>query len=440
MALHPTSTRSKALSKNIIRSAIYKGANVLFNFLVVREAIAFFGKDDYGIWLAVLAFFTWFSSLEFGVSSSLRNNITKSYTDEKLADVKAIITKGYVSLGYIFLLVILLFVISLFFTPIEHLFIGNNKTISNLTFVLLISSILYFSHFIFFYLHGILLAVHYARSTYLIVAIQNAILLLGLIMFRKFEFNPSLLLICVWFSFVPFIVWLVASIICYSNILKDIRPSLRSIHFSFRDSFKGLNRSFFIIQVCTLIIFSTDNIIIVNYLNSTEVSIYNVVFKYFNLLLVIFNLIIVPFWASFTESYYKNDRVWIVNSFKKLILFWIGILILGLIMVIIYRPAIQLWIGEDLSISFSLILYMCASVLLTSWNNIFIFFLRAITKVNLQMKLVLFSAIINIPLSIYLINYFNSTGVIIATCIALLPLSILLPIQCYSVLKKMPAH
>jgi len=53
------------------------------------------------------------------------------------------------------------------------------------------------------------------------------------------------------------------------------------------------------------------------------------------------------------------------------------------------------------------------------------------------MYLLVVAALVNIPLSFLLMSYYNSTGVIIATTIVLLPLSIALPFQYRSIVKNL---
>ena len=42
--------------------------------------------------------------------------------------------------------------------------------------------------------------------------------------------------------------------------------------------------------------------------------------------MVIFNLVLLPYWASFAEAAHQKDRKWIQNNVKKLILFVVWIL------------------------------------------------------------------------------------------------------------------
>ena len=81
---------------------------------------------------------------------------------------------------------------------------------------------------------------------------------------------------------------------------------------------------------------------------------------------------------------------------------------------------------------------MSLFVLVRVYGSIYMYFLNAIGKIKLQLWLYVFGAIINIPLSIFLVKQFNlgSSGVILGTVVSIISLSIVLPIQTYKILKK----
>ena len=65
------------------------------------------------------------------------------------------------------------------------------------------------------------------------------------------------------------------------------------------------------------------------------------------------------------------------------------------------------------------------------------YFLNGINKINLSLGLTIFGAVINIPLCIALIKAdFGVTGIVIGTCISILPTTIALPIQAFKILNK----
>ncbi len=423
---------TEKLVSNIFGSTLYKGIDVLFNFLLVRFAIQFFGEEDYGVWLTVLSVFTWFSVIEFGVSSSFRNRMTQFFADKKIAVLKEWIGKGYKATTIIYTTAIILFLVTLIFINSPFETYGEDfKLVFQLSFVL------YMIHYIFFFLQTVLLATHHTKSIYLISALQKAILLIGILMFMYFELTPSLIFICLWFSSIPLLVWTFASLFSYNKFLVELKPDLKK---SFQQKTKVLNevkRAFFIIQISTLIVYSTDNLIIINQLSGAEVTNYNIAFKYFNILIIIFNIVLLPYWSSFTEAVHRKDINWITKNVKRLMFFWGGMVLLGIIMLFLSSFAYDLWIGKETTISFQLSIFMGISVLITCWNNIFSYFLNSISKTNWQMYLLVVAALVNIPLSFLLMSYYNSTGVIIATTIVLLPLSIALPFQYRSIVKNL---
>ena len=431
------SVRTRKLVNNVLGASFYKGINILFNLLLVRYSIEFIGEEKYGVWLTLLSFFVWFSAFEVGITSSLRNQLTKYFADQQFEKIKQLISKGYKFLIIVYLSLIGLFTIILFFLPVETIFTSKENNIVNFNLIFQASLVFYLLHYIFFFLHNILLAMHYTKTTYLIVALQNGLLLVGVTLFNYFNFPPSFLLFCLLFSVVPLLVWLFSSMFSFTTFLKKIGPSVKNIFIEEPVSFKRIDKSFFVMQTCTLVIFSTDNLIIANQLSGTEVSKYNIVFRYFNILIVFFNLILIPYWASFAEAAHQKDRKWIRNNIKKLVLVWFGITLLAVVMLLVSNTVYKLWIGKDLAISITLSLAMCLSILLTAWYTIFGYFLNSVSETKLQTKILIISALFNIPLSVVLLNYFGSTGVILATCVALLPLAVALPLQYLTIIKKM---
>lgn len=174
-----------------------------------------------------------------------------------------------------------------------------------------------------------------------------------------------------------------------------------------------------------------------NLLSGEDVTLYNITFKYFNILIVLFNLVLLPYWASFTDAYFKADKGWITTHIQRLILVWIGIFIGGVFMFFVSSWAFKLWIGKSINADTSLSIFMLVSILLSAWNSIFSYFLNGISKVGMQKWLLILAAIINIPLSFYLVNRLGASGAIIATCISLFPTALFLPFQYRKIINEM---
>lgn len=426
------------LSKNLLPSIFYKGINVIFSLLIVRFSIEYIGSESYGVWLTMFSFFTWFSAVEAGVSRSLRKKLTIYFSEKKTSSVALLIGKGYKNLAILFLIIISILVLISFFTPFAELFTGSLKMgFSNFKFLFVICTVLYISHFIFFFLNTILLSFHRPEDTYRLTAFQNAIIIAGILFLKYASFESNFFYFCVWLSLAPLLTWVLAGAYYFNGPLNTFKPKKKVLFPTQFKPLKKINTSFFIIQVCTLIIYSTDHLIITNYLSGTEVTKYNIGFKYFNLLTIVFNIIILPYWSMFSEAAHKKNKSWIKLHIKKLIIVLMAITFFAVIMLLFSDYFYLLWIGKDLNISFTLSVFMALSTLITAWIKIFMFYLNSIEDLKPQRNLLLISAVINLPLSIFLLSIWGAAGVIMATFISLLPLAFMLPIRYRYVLAKL---
>ena len=201
----------------------------------------------------------------------------------------------------------------------------------------------------------------------------------------------------------------------------------------------GLGLYFFLIQISLLILMTTDNMIIMRYLGAEEVATYDIISKLFQAILVIESLISAPMWPLFIDAYVKNDKNWIIKIYIKLNLLFL-VAILGVTIVVYIAPLlIKIWIGKDLVFPKYLILFLGIFTINRIWGDIYCIFTNATNKIKLQMWLLILGAVINIPLSIFFIKKFSfgSSGVILATNISLLPVSVIIPIQVYKIIKNM---
>src|SRR5690554_67607 len=248
--------------KGVLRlSFIYKGANVLLSFLLVRYTIQFAGEEVYGVWVTILAFLTWFSVIESGVSNSFRNQITSYFSERNYTAIKKHISAAYQILTFIYFSLAIFLIAVIITTPFYTLFQSDN--ITNTQTALTISVLFYFIYFVFHYLNNVLLATHQAEKTYLFLLIQNVVVLLFLFILKLSGIKANLLLVCTAYTLSPMISWLILNFLSYKFFLKKIHPNILDFQKK-KQLFKQLNPSFFVIQFFTLLIYSTDNIIILN--------------------------------------------------------------------------------------------------------------------------------------------------------------------------------
>ena len=73
------------------------------------------------------------------------------------------------------------------------------------------------------------------------------------------------------------------------------------------------------IQVAVIVLYQTSNFIMIRYYGPESVTQYNVAYKLFFSLNMVFAIIITPVWAAVTDAIAKNEIEWVQRAFRKYI-------------------------------------------------------------------------------------------------------------------------
>jgi O-antigen/teichoic acid export membrane protein len=191
----------------------------------------------------------------------------------------------------------------------------------------------------------------------------------------------------------------------------------------------SLGIKFFIIQMAAVIFYQTSNIIISHLFGPEQVTPYNIAYKYFGVVTMLFGMIMVPLWSAYTEAWIKKDIDWIKNTIKKLILIW-GLVTLGVIIMFIASKFIyRMWVGKEIIVPVSVSAVMAIYVIVNGWCGIFSQFLNGVGKIKLQLIIGLLGALINIPLAIFLGKHLGIYGVLLSTVLLSALSAVISPLQ-----------
>ncbi len=157
--------------------------------------------------------------------------------------------------------------------------------------------------------------------------------------------------------------------------------------------------------------------IISQYYGPAEVTIYNIAYKYFSIILMIFTIILTPFWSAFTDAFYKNDFKWIKSVIKNLILIWLLLTIFAIIMLSFSSAFYKIWIGQVVIIPFKLSLLICVFFIINTFSTIFTTFLNGVGKIRLSLYSAILEVILFVPLALFFAKYMELGigGIIIAS-------------------------
>lgn len=431
------SDRTKNIVKHIGWSMFYKIGSIICNFLLVPLTINYLDTENYGVWLTISSFIGWFSFFDIGLGNGLRNKFAEARTLGNYKDAQAFVSTAYFTIGSISLLIVLIFFGMNQFIDWSQLFNTNSSLQGDLS--LLLPTI-----FAFF---GLQLVVKLITSIY--QADQNHSIQ-GKIQF----FGQALSLFTIWgltkidqssllifgsvFSALPVLILIGLNIFAFKTSFKAFKPKISLWQKKYLKEITGLGFKFFVVQIAAMVLFSTDNFIISKLFSPEEVVPYNIAFKYFSIVTMVYSILLTPYWSSFTEAYAKMDFEWIKKSVNNIQKLWLIVPIGLSIMLFVSDWFYLLWVGEKVQIPFKLSLAMAFFVLLVTFNMIYVNFINGVGKLRLQLVTALISMTINIPLSIYFGKYlgWGSTGVILATCFSLVYSVVLRPIQYHKIINN----
>ncbi len=432
------SQRTIIVKRNILGSFGIKGLSILTSLVLVPYTINLLDQEKYGIWITIFSIVTWFNMMDVGLGNGFRNKFA-----EALAMGKRKLAKAYVQTLYSSMTIIAGVLIATFLI-VNH-FLNWNRILNipanfdeNIDIIAAVVFLLFCVQLILKNISTVLLSLQKTTFSNSLIFLGNLLALILIFLFNKFH-ATNLFSIALIFMISPIIILSIATIIVFRNYLKEFRPALFSVpRKKYFNELMGLGFKFFLIQIATVVMFSSSSVIISQLYGPSSVTPYNVTYQLFAAAQIVFGIIITPFWTAFTEANAKSDFEWIKKSLKKLLVLW-GIYSIGIILLWLISPFIfKIWLGGKIAIPLSLSFQFALFAILMTWSSIFSFFVAGIGKITISLYGAIFQCIIYIPLAIFLakVSGLNTTGIILATNLNLLIPVVLLALQTKKIINQ----
>lgn len=431
------SNRTVGIKKNVLASFVFKGLNILVALLHVPVTLEYLDPTRYGIWISLTSIIAWFSLLDIGLGNGLRNKLAEAIAKKDYLLSRKLVSTSYAILILVACLIIFGFLIVnnwIDWTKVLNTDIEFKQELNKLFIIIVV---MFSIKFVLQLINYVLIADQKPAYSSLFEFISNSLALIGIIILTKIGMS-SLITFGLVIMTMPLIVFIVTNFYFFNTKYKFISPSLSALDFSYTKVLMGTGVQFFLIQIAVVIIFQSSNIIVSNLFSPAEVTPYNITFKYFNIIVLLWSIIMVPLWSAFTEAYVMKDYKWIkstIGFMNKIVFVLIGIIFL---MYISAHYIIDFWTNGKLVLNNMCILLFAIYAIIAVWNNLYSFFLNGIGQTKLQIITALTGAAIHIPLSIILVKYFNfgPEGVALSMIVSLFIFSIFGSLKTYKIISK----
>lgn len=410
-------SRSVRAKKNILAMAFLKGISVLSSLIVVPLTINYVSKYEYGIWLTISSLVAWLSFFDIGIGNGLRNKFIEAIEKGKHRLAKVYVSTAYAMITIIVLIVWLIAVVaSKFIDWCEVLNAGRH-----LSDELFWTVIIVISNFSLLFVLGLnrslLNAVQkpaIASSFDTLTQVLLCIVLLILVNTTE----GSLVNLALAMGGTSVIVLVGSNMWTFRGVLERYRPSCKSVRFRMAKGIMSMGIMFFFLQIIAIAFYQTNNLIISHYVGPSEVTVYNIAYKYMQVLTMIFTILITPFWSAYAEANVNGDYAWMKNATKRLIQIVAGIALIGAVMVAVSPWFYQLWLQGSVTVPFVITVLVFGFHICNIWSTLWTQLLCGFGKIRLQLICSTLCCVSYLPMGIWGCRHFGLTGLLVASLIS----------------------
>lgn len=398
--LRSDSNRTGLIKKNILASFFIKGWVIAVQLMMVPLTLHCLGVYENGIWLTISSMLVWIDNLDAGLGNGLRNKLAEYIAKDDYENARRSVSST------LFMLVAFIVPVSLvinlwiwnadtysFFNVDPHI-VGNlNKTLS-------CSAIFVCSTFIFKFIGNFYMGLQMPAVNNLLGCLGQTLALIGTLVVYL-SGSHSLLYIAIVNTVAPLLVYLISYPITFGRRYPHLSPSLKYVDIQSAVSLFKMGIKFFVLQISGVVLFMTTNILISRYYTPEMVTPYQIAYRYFSVLQLLFFIICVPYWSATTDAYNKKDFAWIKTSGRQLDRIIMGILFVAIVMVLASKPIYQLWVGDASIVSLGMTIMVAVYVMILTLSMRYSYIINGFGTLKMQLITTVVAAVCYIPLAIF---------------------------------------
>jgi len=397
-----------------------RGVAIVVGFISVPLTVTYLGAERYGAWVTISAAMAWIVLADFGLSNSVTNAVSEGYAQNRRDSAQSYVTAAFWALAGIAASLALVFFLLWHTVPWDRVLnVQTARARAEAAPAVAIAFTIFALNFPFSLvakIYGAYQEVAVANSW---AAAGNILGLAALVTVTQLKGGLVSLVIAV--SGAVLLVNIVSAIWLFGWSKPWLRPRLHLVTWAALRRLTGLGGMFFVIQIAALVLFQTDNLIIAHYLGAAAVTPYSVTWRLFTYTMI-FQLLAGPsYWPAYAEAFSRGDRAWVHRSFRMN--FRVSVtstLLLALPLVVFGRWIIEKWAGSAAVPSPGLLFWMgiwCVIYAATCSQSCI---LASSSRLRGQMIYSITAAVVNLALSILLVQRIGVTGAILGTVAAYL--------------------
>lgn len=413
--------RTILIRKNIIASFAIKGWSGIVLFLLVPLTLKCLGAYENGIWLTISSMLLWIEQMDIGLGNGLRNKLAIHMAQDNLKKAKTAVSSTFAMLVIVMTITLFIILAIIRCTDIWAFLNVDAHIVPQLKEIASVVTILFCSSFVMKFTGNVYMGLQLPAINNMMVVAGQTLIFVGTVILYLFKIR-SLMAIAVINTASPLLVYLIAFYITFYAKYPYLKPSRKFIDLNVAKELIKQGILFFILQISGVVLFMSSNILISRFFSPDKVTPYQITYRYFSIILLVFGIISTPYWTATTDAFAKKDKQWIIQSGKRLNIITTVICSATILMLLLSKPVYKIWIGGDIYISWSLSIAMSTYVIILIISLRYSCILNGLGKLRLQLILTSAAALSYIPLSVLALKQHHNIITLVAImCLVNIP-------------------
>jgi O-antigen/teichoic acid export membrane protein len=274
----------------------------LVYLLLVPLTLGYLNAYEYGIWLTLSSLLSWIDSFDIGLGNGLRNKLAAAMAEEDKEKARSYVSTTFFMLLFITGAIIVVFSFLINIVDWYTVLNVDKSVVGNIGEVILASLLFFCLNFVLKFIGNIYQALQLPAVNYLINFLGHLISLIVIYALTQTT-KGYLLWVAIAYSAAPPLVYLLFYPITFTKLYPYLSPSIKYYKREYLKDLLSLSMLFFILQVMGIVLFSLSNLLISNFFGPDQVTPYNIAYRYFSVVPMVFSLLSAPLWSATTDAY-----------------------------------------------------------------------------------------------------------------------------------------
>ncbi len=402
--------RARKATWSVAVGYIARALAIVISFVSVPLTLNYLDSERYGLWITISSIIAYLNVTDLGLGLGLQNRVAESRGRSDEAKTEALLSTAFVVMVAVGVLVAVAAIVATWLAPLGQWFhITSPQVVRELRATLTVTAAT------FAYLLPVRMILN-AQTGFQEAYVGGLWGIGGSFM----SLAALLLVIALKGTMVSLALatFLLGQLMNIANVWQFIRRhpetaiAWKKVDVHLLHPLFSLGWQFFVIQIYTVILWQTSNLVIATRIGAQSVVPYAVAFRLIWLPLSVLSSIPLALWPAYTEAKARGDWDWIASTYLRTTV--LTVLLAGLAAVVIFvwgEEFILWWAGPKAQGPMWMIAGLSLYIIVQNWTNCNAIVVNAVGRPIEQVASGLVDAAINLGLSLYLIGVWGLAGV-----------------------------